>query len=338
MFRCPTRRGRPARLGTVLLPLLLVGAASTARAAQVEAKADAKAAPAWRGSQLIYRNAVTAVSLDQSTDLTYDPTYEMTLALQPRWYVWDQLYVRAGASLSRELTESDWTTQSGEWIVGDTTLGFGSSQLWRVPVVETVFTADLGVRLPTSKASRARTLLLAVEPRVGVSRTFDVLDGLTVAYGLVIARDFHDFTTGELTEPLVPGCVGGDTACDRFRNSGVRNTRARMSNSLSVSLGVLDWLAVGAGAGIHTHWLHDTSRIEGASFAVEPDTSTRHYLNYDLEATFLPVGGFSIGLGASTFNPQQQADSSDQDVFFNRFTELFIDLRFEAAGLASLGD
>ncbi len=295
---------------------------------------DAEPAP-FRGSSMVYRNAMTAVSADPSSELTYNPVYTMSLSLAPRWYLAGETYVRAGTSVSRELTDSDWTTQQGEFILGDTTLGVGNSRLWVAPVIETAFSADLGVRLPTSKVSQARTLQVAIEPRVGISRTFPVLKGLSLGYGFAMAADLHEYTTGEIESPRIPGCV---IDCERHVNTGVRNTRWRMSHTFSVGLGIFDWLSLGAGAGVHTHWLHPAMAVEGQSFEPQDDTSTRHYVNYDLEATVTPFSGFAVGLGATTYNPQQQPDSAYYDPVFNRFTELFIDLRFEAAGLASLGE
>lgn len=287
----------------------------------------------FRGSRVTYRNSVTAISFDESAELTYDPTYVMTLGLGPRWWFADQGYLRAGLTVGRELTESNWTTESGETYLGDTTVAVGSPMLWKAPVIGTTFSAELGLRFPSSKASQARTLLTAIEPRVGVRRTFGVLSGIWVGYGMLLARDFHEFTTAQRESSLIPGACDVDASCARHLNSGVRNTTWRMSHTLDAGIAFTDWLSLGGAFGVHAHYLHPASEIEDESFEPLPDENARYFFSYDLEATVTPWRPLVVGLGASTFNEQLAPDSTFRAPVFNRFTQVYLDLRLDVAEL-----
>lgn len=294
--------------------------------------AGAEEPPSYRGSRLFYRNAVSALSFDESAEPTYDPTYVMTLGLQPRWYFTEWLYTRAGLTFSRELTESNWTTEEREVYLGDTSLAVGSPAIWAVPVLDTVFFGELGLRFPTSKAAQARTLQVSLEPTVGVRQAFTVLSGITLGYRFGFARDFHEFTTAERAAPLIGGCTTG-AECARFLNTGERNTTWRLSHSVDLGVAFTRWLALGGAFGVYQQFLHPRTEIEGESLTTVDEVDTRYYVSYDLEATFRPFGALEIGLGTTTFNAQQKPDSTFRTPVFNRFTHVYLDLRFVPEGL-----
>ena len=183
--------------------------------------ATASASP-FAGSSVVYRNQMSVISVDRSAEQTYDPLYVMSVGLRPRADLGAGIYARGGLTIARELTESNWTTEARETYLSDTTLAVGGT-LWTVPTAEIDLSAELGARLPTSEASQARTLRIAIEPSLRVSRRFGVLSGLTVGYGFAFAVDLHRFTTAERVEPTIdaePSTLG----------TGVRNTRWRMSH------------------------------------------------------------------------------------------------------------
>ncbi|HRE88401.1 MAG TPA: hypothetical protein PK095_04595, partial [Myxococcota bacterium] len=65
-----------------------------------EVAAGAETQPAkspWRGSELAYRNSVTATTFDRSAELTYNPFWGMALELSPRFW-FDDIW-SVGASL-----------------------------------------------------------------------------------------------------------------------------------------------------------------------------------------------------------------------------------------------
>jgi hypothetical protein len=320
-----------------LIPLLLclwapVAAAEESAGVAQTAEPEADAPVPWRGSAVVYRNSMSAISLDEGAELTYDPVYQMTWIVQPRWYFTDHIYARGSASLSHELTESNWTTDADETVWGDAALAVGSTSLFADPWLGLGFSAELAARFPTSKASQAQTLVMGADASVGVRRGFDLPVKITVGYGLKLGRDFHRFTTAEREAPLIAGCSGAE--CARHVNVGVRNARTKMSHTLSLGLGFTDWLSLGAGAGVHTQWLYPgADPDERVNLQTQAPTDSRHFLSGEVGLTVGPFAGVSLGLGAATFNPQQKPDSSDRLFFFNRYTQLYFDLSLDVAEL-----
>lgn len=285
-----------------------------------------------RGSTVAYRNAVTAYTLDQDAELTYDPYYAMMLDVSPRYWLTDDLDVHASFGISKELTDSNWTSERHETIPGDLSLGLGIASLGRIPIVDIDTSAGLDFKLPTSPSSRARTLLFGVTPRASLSRRFGLLEGLTLSYGLAVSRYEYDFTTGELESERLP-CAPTAVGCDRFLNSGVRNVTWRMQHRVGLSLGLVDWLSVSIGAAAIRDYLHDAVVTDDVNFVPHEPTDTRELMGYDMALTVSALSPVIISIGSSTVNPQLDPSSSAYRPFFNRFTTLFVDLRLDAAAL-----
>ena len=226
-------------------------------------------------------------------------------------------------SVARELTESNWTTDADETYLSDTTLAAGG-KLWTVPVAEIDLSGELGVRFATSKASLARTLQAALEPNLRVSRRFGVLSGLTIGYGFAFGVDFHEATTAERSEPTI--FVEARTA-----NTGVRNTKWRMSHTGDVALALLEPLSVSFSVGLHTHQLYPAMDL--GEYEPAPDREQREYLSASAGLTYAPWRALSIGVGASTFHDQLGSDGTRREPLFNRFTSLYFDLRFTPEAL-----
>lgn len=93
-------------------------------------RADSEAVSAplpWRGTRLAWSQSVTAETLRVGRDVqTHNPTYEMTYALRPRYYAYadgvQTVSVRGEIGATRELTNSDTTTERGEWSLTDAML------------------------------------------------------------------------------------------------------------------------------------------------------------------------------------------------------------------------
>ncbi len=291
-------------------------------------------APAWRGSSVSYRNAVSTLSFDEAAEPDFNPFYEMSLSVAPRWYFTEQIYARAGITAAGEITDSDWTTESA--YLSDTSVAAGMGKIFAIPVLDTAFGAELAAKFPTSQSSQARTLIMALEPSVRVTQPFKLLAGGSIGYRFGAARDLHEFSTGELDQPRVP--CAGSTDCLALSGNGRRNTTWRLSHGVSAGLGFTSWFNIGASFGVHTHYLHDTSEIEGVTNQAIDDTDTRHYFSYGVSAGFKPFDALGVGVGASTFNPQRAPNNDLHDPFFNRHTQVFVDLSLDVAALTSGDD
>jgi hypothetical protein len=290
----------------------------------------------WRGSEFVYRNAFSAISLDRSAELTYNPTYATSFSFRPSWWFCDHLYLRANLDVVRELTEADDTTFKNEALLGDLALTAGYAPVYTIPVADIAVSADILLRIPTSKASQARTLALGIGPGVRLSRSFDLLSGLSVGYSLRGMPLLHRTTTSQLETPFIPGCSASDGGCDAYLHTGVRNTRFRLQQLLYVTARILDWLSLSATYGIWIDWLYpieiDDPRI---SHQVLEPQDRRYASVWEVEVLFEPVPALRIGLGTSTLGPQLAPDSSYYNPFYNRYTTVFLDLHLDVAGLVS---
>lgn len=294
-----------------------------------------KARSPWRGSEIAYRNSVTAISADPSAELTYNPFWGMALELAPRFSFDDVWSLAATLEIQREITEADDTTLSDQTLLGDLGLRVSAARFAKIPLVDIDLSAGLGLTFPTSLASQGDTLMFAVAPSLRLSRTFEgVLDGLTIGYSARFTKFFHEYTTSELESPLIPGCfVGESGSCDRFLNTGYRNVSFRMSNGLDVALDIVSWLSFSADFAIIVSWLHDDIDDARVSHVELEPQDERYALAADLGFSARWWKPLEVRLGAATVNPQLAPDGSRYAPFFNRFTTLYLDLRLDIAAL-----
>lgn len=297
----------------------------------------------FRGSLLFYGNTVSTKTLDKSDDLTYNPYYSMDLILLPRFWLSNTVFLRGILSISHEFTEPDETTYKNETFVGDTTIGIGSP-LWTIPVLDIGTSGTFDFRLPTSKWSRGQDMLFAIQANVNFFRSFPVLDGLFLSYSLGMVRFFHEATTGSLEESPFGEESGDPRAAaatltaqsrpDMYINNGFRNQRVRMMHTAALSLQIVPWLSTSASVTAMHDFLHPNIE-ENPQDSVAVDTNARDFMFYSAEVAVQPSELLGIALVANTFNPQLDPDPARTYYrpFFNRFTQLSAQLRFNVGSL-----
>ncbi|HUU01431.1 MAG TPA: hypothetical protein VM425_08340 [Myxococcota bacterium] len=291
----------------------------------------------WRGSQLIYSNTFNLISLDRSAELTYNPNYSMTWSFRPRWWFGDNFFVRATLDVTRELTEADETTYSREAWLGDLSLVAGVAKLWTVPLVGVDISGDIGLTFPTSKASQAATLVMAVAPRLRLSKTFNLLKAFIVGANLRVTPYFHRYTTRELESPLIANCSANEAGCGAFLNSGSRNAFLRLTPSLDATQVIFDWLGVSLSYGWLIDWLHATNGGEDVvSYQPQQPQDQRYYSFFQLNVFFEPASFVEVDLNLLTYAPQLAPDSNYYNPFFNRYTTFSVDLIIRVDGLIGL--
>ena len=289
----------------------------------------------WAGSLLVVRNATTAISADPSADLTYNPYWEMSLTLAPRWQFNDIFSISASQSFSRELTNSDWTTKEGEIVVSDFGLRAAASRFYTIPAVEIGISTDLALTFPASKASRARTMVMAVGPGLTLSRSFDVLDGLSLSYGFRGTYYWHRYTTGEYESPTITEC-GSD--CEEYLNTGILNPEWRLANSFGASLSFLRMVTLSASYAFFSDPLNDSTDTMTVSLTPLEPTDTRFRHSFDVSVAVSPWDFVSFSLGANTTDSRLRPDSTgNYTPFFNRFTVLYFDVAFDLGAPFSRG-
>ncbi len=321
----------PPLLAVLVLALvvtLVTGPGATTAAAETEP------AP-WRGSAVTYRNVVSALTAAPDAELTYNPYWAMAVVIRPRWWFDDVFEVSATLAIERELTNSDFTTQTGETLVGDLVLSAGAHRFLAIPVVDIGLSADLALIAPTSKVSQARSLMLAVRGGLSLDHTFDLLEGLTLGYGFQGMYRAHRFTTSTLDSPYIPGCATGGAGCEPYLQTGLRNADWRLINRFELGMAFTSWLSFGVDVAILTDHLYPLTLDDSVTHTPQQTTDWRHTMSYGLALTARPMPSLAVRLGASTANPQLAPDSSRREPFFNRYTTIYLDLSLDIAGLVS---
>ncbi|MEP7049984.1 MAG: hypothetical protein ABJB12_06510 [Pseudomonadota bacterium] len=137
----------------------------------------------WHDTYLYWDHSLSTSTLGIGQDyLSRDPVYEMTIGLRPRYYLLEDpnksISVRADLGLVTERTNSDTTTEQGEWSATDFELYGAFSYKLRESSRDLT---ELAIRLPrvtlpTSKISYDSGKLLALGVRLG-AREDVVLEG-----------------------------------------------------------------------------------------------------------------------------------------------------------------
>jgi hypothetical protein len=308
-------------------------------AAQVKAAASApKAAVPWRGSSLTYGHATTTVSLDKGALLDYNPTYAHRLELAPQWNFNELLYVRARLELGQELTQSDTYEYAHEVAFSDITADVGTSG-WQDPRTGIRISGDLRLTAPTSKTSWAQTKVFSVGPRLALSRSFPVRNGLSVRYEARYTRRFHRFTTVQFEAPRLLACSDVESLeCAESSHTGVRNVMQDVVHGASLSFQPIEKLSV-SGAFMWSHgFLYGLTPTD---LPVRPNenadpTAGRHASIFSFGASYQILDALNLGAGVTTITPPSlNPTEKPYSPFFNQFTTLYLDLGIDFEALLS---
>jgi hypothetical protein len=288
-----------------------------------------------RQSEFTYRNIVSALTFDKSAEQTYNPYYAMEFEASPRYWTGKHGYFMLDFVVLQELTDSDYTTKKREAVLEDVYAQLGLEDIWRIPVLGIDVTTVLRFQFPASKVSRARTLLLAIMPRLILQRRFEILEGLSLGYAFSFKKHFHEYTTAQNTEPLIWGGLPSSRTTESFMNTGELNVNFEIANTFGLALDLTEWLGAMARVWIINGFLYDLEDINDDRISYEPqETDQRRYnMLYIIELYARPMPSLEIGLGVETANPALSQDSPYETPYINRYTAIYLDLRLGIEGL-----
>jgi hypothetical protein len=177
--RAATDPDGPARVDAALL-----NAKDTPAATRAE-RARPRARPPYRDTKVDLEQSATAQTLGVGSDYqSRNPTYDLSLALRPRYYFVDPedehetLSLRAVLAVGREFTDSDTTTKRGEVALSDLELWTAyTRRVWE----RDGHVSELALRLPTlvlptSKISYRSGKILGLGTLLGFTQTLPLLD------------------------------------------------------------------------------------------------------------------------------------------------------------------
>jgi hypothetical protein len=290
----------------------------------------------FRNSVFIYENAISAAHpMDLSPDATF--YYGMSYSLRPRYYIRDWFSLRLRLDLEQELTDSSTTTSLREPILSDTTLDFYFQHL--LAGVSEAFDLEAFLRFgfPSSKASQARTQYLSGTAGFYAYYTAPVLAGLRIGYGFNVAKYFDQYSsaTQEVQADL---CMHDSDSC---LGSGARNPSWLLRNTLSVEFSPIEDLTLSVSVIFYDYFLYNDSTLttadlpvdvvtnepSGETIAEDPlNTSRRSNIWYTIDISYNITPYIGLSIGTSTLNPQLAPDSTYYAPFFNRYTQVYLDV------------
>jgi hypothetical protein len=310
--------------------------AQALEAQTVETQATVEAKRPYRGTSLTYRHTVTTRTFDKSLENTWNPYYAQTVVIAPMWWFGEGFHVSANTLFTREFTQSDSTTDADETLMGDVSMRASAPGLLRVEAAGLSLGVDLAATAPTSKASKARSMMAAVAPGVALNWKGRVLSGLSVSLSTRMTRYFNEFTTSGREAPLIGSCAATIEGCGAFLNTGVRNTEWRLTHGLSVSLSLTEWLSISASQVLSTDWLYGLDDALLSTLTPQEGQDKRFGSAFDVSVGVEAISGLDLRLGMATAGPQLAPDSSYYNPFYNRYTALYLDLVCDLDGVVSL--
>lgn len=361
-MRCIVKRSLTIiKVCTLALTLGIVGPAyaqdaeekSSAETGPAEAKvkeeAEVKEKSPWRGSSFTYSNAMSMLEVD---DVNF--IYGMSFAFSPRYYMRDDLSLRAAFNMWVELTDGVGSDYAQQLLLGDLSLELNYAPSWaKIPIFGVKVNPYLRLYLPTGTSARRRTLIMGLAPGLNLSRSWDLMSGnwlnnISVRYGFRATKYFNEYKTARLNDPESI-CVGGDPTSPSCLGTGSRNVSWSFSNQLIIGLQVHKQVSLAIMAGIVNQLMYDLSEVE-MSDLLGPQTADAHgdlkvpatdinmraVVIGDVSLTYSPLSWLNITAGFSAEAPQLQPDSDSYYAWlFNRHAQFHVDINIPVERLVA---
>lgn len=303
--------------------------ATTEPQAEVQEKREDKPLP-FHGSTVSYGHSATALTFAPLAQPFYDPTWGHRLVFLPELHLGEQFVARGRFSLFQEFTLSDSTTRRHEVEPSDVWLDLGVNG-WEEKTTKLLFSGDVRVVIPTSKASQAQTRVFSLGPSLSVTRTFAVRSGLTLNYMGRFTTRFNRFTTAQNSSPAIAACGDAKSAdCAQFLTTGSRNPHFDLFHGLSVTFLPWDKVTLSTTLGLIHYWLYPlapapTKYADVATLDPKTDVPTRALSVFLLSATYQVLPQLGLTLGAWTYSDTLGLDGRYEFPLFNRNTTIYLE-------------
>jgi hypothetical protein len=312
-------------------------AAPGGAAAEVDLKAEAKPSKPspFRNSYIVYENTFSAYTLNKDAQLTYNPYYAMSYSFRPRYYIYKGLWVGLRWDLEQELTNADDTTKKRQVIWSDVLLDLAWTAVYTIPAVDILITPKIRIELPASLASQAKTLYLALGPGFDLTKIFDVWGGITLQYSFRYTKYFNQYTSTLSEEPLLECPEKGPCQYDVI---GPQNPSHRFLNDFILEVRPIPKFYIAATVEVRNYLTYKVPEAEVDTLTGSvtlPSSGKRHqglmWYVFDIGYDILPY--LTVSVGTSTYNPMLNPESEYYPPFFNRYTNLYLDIALDMDGM-----
>jgi hypothetical protein len=351
-----------AHLASLALGLLTsLPALAQAPADEAGAKPDQEGKPpAYRGSSASWEHNVSAQTLGVGDDpQSANPTYTMGFAVRPRYYLLDnprsRLSLRGDAGIYREFTNSDSTTQRGEWSLSDTELVLvyvrrllgandGDALLGEI--------RPLSLLLPTSEASFESGRYFGLGATLGITKTSPLLQGRfkpdlssVVRFAVGYRRWFARATvpTNPSLERVRLTPDGRSLPGDQLSGASLIRDELTLSARFQLAFGeAVSWTT---DFGFQPAWKYDVAdEVEicgvvatGCTTVGVGEDDSRYLVRtqFNTELGFRLYTGLSLEVGYGSAANQLGADGRRRGIFYNPDAGFYASLTFTPDELLS---
>lgn len=309
---------------TVGTPTATNPTSDTPQGAATESAAKPKRRP-FAGSSLFISNSMTTNTVFKGQTQYNDPTVESNVYITPRFAINDALQVRGRLIVTYEWTNSDDNTYNHEPTLSDTTLQLFYRKIPSFAGIQPFIAAN--VALPTSKNSRARTMVATPGATLQLAKGFEHFLGgeLSIITSLTYSHPLYKSRNPETLDPRpVPfQCLGGNGCSDLL--SGTMNVSDQLSYVLIISPEWGKWnpaIAYIGGSAWAYHPTATVSPVDGTPMPVSSDATNyrqTHYLSAWVDYNFTPWITGEVGYWNATSGIG--ADGQRANVIFNRYQD-----------------
>jgi hypothetical protein len=329
--------------------------------AQTEPPADSGSAPspprlpAYHHSVFSWEHHASTETLGVGDDpQTSNPTYTMGFAARTRYYLRDDpgrlLSLRLDAGLFREFTNSDATTQRGEWTFLDTNLAlvYAHRFLGASDTNGTLLELrPITVSLPTSKTSYDSGRYFAAGALVGVNNIRPILEGKVLS--LVRLAAGYERWFARATVPTSPSLErvrltteGRSVSGDQLSGASLVRDRLTFAARVRFDFGEsVVWTTDFAFSPAWKYELQDEVELCGVvatgctTVDVAEDDSRYHVsTQFNTEVSVRLVRSLSLELGYGNSSSQLGQDGRRRNAFYSPAAEFLLSLSFQPHELA----
>lgn len=307
----------------------------------------------WRNTFFTWTNQATFNSFLRDAQLSYNPVYQQSFSLAPRWYIGPMTQIRGSLSLSLEITDTDGNALNRDPQIGDPTL----SLLHLIPWEGFIFMPSVRLAFPVSKSSQAAQRYFQAGAGLTLVRIIPEVANLTLAGVFRYSRWFAGSNVVRVGAPQPDRCggpappvtTGADPApqittafCDQLGTTSAASDiilagiSATMTPVGGFSINLSAFLYTLHGFGL-APWTSEPGQVltrEDNDPIVIEDGSPSHWRNFTyisiaVAYQFTPWLNMSLGIQnsgnvASAWNP----DGSVRNPLFTPDTQVFLSATF----------
>ncbi len=304
---------------------------------------------AWRGTSLSWTQSASTETVGIGQDIqSRNPTYDMQFSFGPRYIVFEDddqnVGLRGAIGIHREFTNSDGTTQRGEWNLDDASLTAAYARtLYEKDDVSTGLTLRApNLSFPTSKSSANNGKILGIGAGVGVSQGLpllgsdaDVLQTLGLTASAGYSHTITEATTPTNSDLDYVRLTPDGRALPSDQLSGALRAKHGASFSFGVEVGLASKVSWSNSFNWNPAWKYQPTDADVCADELLPTGCATPERTSDPQ-TFSVVTGFTSSIGVAVIPEmaveagytnatlQNGPDGQHRNIFYSPDAQVFL--------------